>query len=105
MPYHVGQEVVWVGPDLSQDINYRKLGFEAPKRKTVYVISDVWELPTIGFSYQLGGLHLNALSPCGHMRAEAWFEQEYLRPVEKRKTDISVFERLLVPGAKILVEA
>jgi len=98
--YHIGQEVEWVGPESPPDDEiFRELGFEWPQRKKVYTISAAKLVPMFGAAYQLGGLRQSISTPA--MSANSWWPHEFLRPLEKRKTDISIFKRLLEPNAKI----
>lgn len=88
MAFYVGQEVVCI--DAS---NYYLSGAPVPLSKnSVYVVAE-----DHGWAINLVGLG------SGQMAA---FHNKRFRPVEKRKTDISVLEALLLPANhKVLEDA
>ena len=96
MAFHVGQKVVCVndtplveGGDLSglkkgRIYTVREVGLYSPLAPTVPCI------------------RIKEITNRPKIKGVEWPYREYrFKPLEERKTDISVFERLLVPNAKI----
>lgn len=85
--FHVGQKVVCV--DDSPDALGRPL----------VVMKD--HIYTVSSSFYWNGIPAILLQEVCPGSAPGWFAYKF-RPITERKTDISIFKRLLVPGSKIV---
>lgn len=88
--FHVGQKVVCIKRIPWRDEETRQFVWIGPLYKEECTVAEIVPLPT--------GLHLCLAE---YSADECWIATAF-RPVTERKTDIEIFRRLLVPGAKIV---
>lgn len=97
MSFHVGQKVVCIDGDFKNP-HYEPPG-AMPDKGGIYTIRSM-EMATCGYSgaIQLGLRFYEFVYPpvaCGH---EPCFAARCFRPLIERKTDIAIFQRMLIPS-------
>lgn len=99
MTFHVGQKVVYIGPDFSSNPLVTFYGFIVPVPREIYTIRSY--APRVeGPGYLLNEIH-NAEHSCSkNGLCELSINAEWLRPLVSRKTDISIFKRMLSPSKR-----
>ena len=80
--FRIGQKVVWVGPD-----TLSPYGLSEPDPSKVYTISAIYPVDP-----WTAVLLTEFIHPCGR-----GLNAYYFRPAVNRKTDISIFKKMLTP--------
>lgn len=89
MTFRVGQKVVCIGGfDESDRRLGRECGFTVPVEHSIYTIT--------GFAFEEGFIMLAEIPPIEAGKFVA-FDRSRFRPIVERKTDISIFTKMLTP--------
>lgn len=88
--FYVGQKVVLVGWNDMPAKEWQAIGAVYPSVGDVYTVRAIlpWRDSAVLLLAEIDNSHLG-------YRPEPGFRQEFFRPVVERKTDISIFERIL----------
>lgn len=91
MTFRVGQKVKYVGPD-----------FGSPWNQITPTPNAEYTVRACGFVMGEDAILLNEVINAPRQWAEGihelWMNSKFFRPIVERKTDISIFKRMLIPS-------
>lgn len=111
MAFNIGQKVECVGggksarPQAFWDAWRAEHGVTLPRRGTIYTVRDARLAANGTQRIRLAEIINPAVPFSDAPDQEPWFRSASFRPVVERKTDISIFIKMLAPKARQLVHA